>query len=254
MRYSRTRNSFLTGSVWPAGLALALLVLIFVVLRLFAPQALIAVSAPLWGAGNAVTGAVGMASLPFADVAKLRAERDALLQENDALRAETATQKAQLADLGLLGAPAGYIRAGVLNRPPVTPYDTLVVGAGVRDGVTDGVYAYGPGGTPVGRVAGVADTSSRIELFSLPTQETEGWVGANRLPITLIGRGAGAFEAALPRDTSVAVGDIVYLPGPGALPIGTVLRIDSDPSSPRAVIHVQPIVNPSSLTWVSIAR
>ncbi len=66
--------------------------------------------------------------------------------------------------------------------------------------------------------------------------------------------GAGSFSSTIPQTSSVAVGDTVYVPGPGALPIGTVIKIDTDASSPTEVLHVQPLVNLFSITWVEIAR
>lgn len=253
MRYSRTRNAFLSGSVWPVGLALTALVVVFLVLRVFAPQVLVYVASPLWKAGSALSGAAGYATVPFANVVSLQEERDALLRENEALRIENAALTAAQSDRARVEAE-GRAVAGVLVRPPVSPYDVLVVDTGAGNGIAVGALAYGPGGTPVGIVESVTVESARVALYSSPGRSTEGWVGEARLPITLTGKGSGAFQAFLSREAAVAVGDAVYLPGPGALPVGSVVRIESDPSSPRATIHIHPMVSPFSLTWVSIAR
>lgn len=249
-QYFRRRNAVLSGTTWPLGVGLGVLVLVVVAVRLIAPDLLTALAKPLWYAGDIASNSMASVAAPFEDVDKLRAERDLLVQENAALHAQVAVLTAQVQDTATL--PSG-IAAGVLARPPVSPYDTLVVGAGQQQGITQGAIAYAPGGVPVGVVQEVSAQTTRIQLYSAPGVQTEGWVGEERIAITLIGRGAGAFAATLPRESGIVVGDVVYAPGPGALPVGTVVRIDADPSSPRSQVFVQPYINIFSLTWVSLS-
>lgn len=249
-QYFRRRNALLSGSVWPIGAALVVLVVVVLLIRVFAPDVLSAVAKPLWHAGDAASKGVASVSTPFQNIVTLQAERDALQQENAALHAQVAVLSAQVQGTATL---APGISAGVLARPPVSPYDTLVVGAGEQQGIAQGAIAYAPGGVPVGVVQEVSAQTARVQLYSAPGVQTEGWVGEERIAITLMGRGAGAFAASLARDSGVAVGDVVYAPGPGALPVGTVMRIDSDPSSPRSQVFIQPLVNIFSLTWVSFS-
>ena len=74
------------------------------------------------------------------------------------------------------------------------------------------------------------------------------------MPLSLAGVGAGAFTATLPKAAAISVGDSAYVSGPGAVPLGTIVRIDTDPSSPTVVLYIQPLVNIFSVTWVEIAR
>lgn len=253
----RRRNVLLSsGGVLLGGVLFVLAFIVFA-LQFLAPGFLPRLASPLWQAGQGATNAASAFTALFGNGPALTAERDRLALENLALHEENRTLEARLADLarlaGTVPAPEKRILAGVLARPPVSPYDTLVVATGARAGVRVGAIAFGPGGVPVGTVATVSDSSSRIDLFSGGGRETSGWVGDTRIPVTLTGKGAGAFEATLPRGSGVAVNAVVYVPGPGALPIGTVVRIDSDPSSPRDTIHIAPYTNPFSLTWVEIA-
>ncbi len=190
----------------------------------------------------------------FRTAGALTRERDELLRDNLALTEENRTLRARLTDVQGFLLESGRIRAGVFARPPVAPYDTVLVGAGRTAGVVAGAYVYGPGGVPLGTVDTVAEGTSRIALFSTGGRSTLGWVGDTRIPLTLTGRGGGAFLATLPRESGVVVHDVVYVPGPGALPIGTVVRIDSDPSAPRDTVFIAPYANLFSLTWVDIAR
>ena len=59
------------------------------------------------------------------------------------------------------------ILAGVVARPPVSPYDTLVLAAGRVDGVEVGMEAFGAVGVPVGVVSSVLEDFSRVTLFPL---------------------------------------------------------------------------------------
>jgi cell shape-determining protein MreC len=253
----RRRNALISSGRALLAACIFFIVIVLLALRTFAPGFLARVATPVWQVGQAATdGLAGFANI-FGNSSELTRERDTLQNENLTLAEENRLLRAQMEDLTRLTAsstvPSG-IRAGVTARPPVAPYDTLLVGAGTNEGVTAGAYVYGPGGVPLGTVDGVSLNTSRIALYSTGGRTTDGWVGEKRIAITLVGRGAGAFEATLPRNSGIAVNDVVYAPGPGALPIGTIVKIDTDPSSPRDDIFIAPYVNLFSLTWVTIAR
>lgn len=255
--YSRRRSAFLRDVRPVAAVVVGIAVLIFI-LRLVAPGALIAVASPFWRAGASLSSATGGFFSIFHEHATLEHERDAALAQVAALSEQNAVLAAKDSDLmKLLGnrtESTDTILAGVLARPPESAYDTLVVDQGSDAGVIVGAVAYGPGGVPLGTVASVTRSSGRITLYSAPAQQTGAWIGEARTPITLTGLGAGAFYTEAPREASTTIGDAVYVSGPGALPIGTVARVDSDPSSPKSVIRVAPAINPFSITWVTISK
>ncbi|HEX5774979.1 MAG TPA: rod shape-determining protein MreC [Candidatus Paceibacterota bacterium] len=259
MPFSRThkrRNALLGPGAGIVSLAVGVIILTLFILRAAFPGALTALAMPFWQAGNGLTRGAGSLVAVWSDKNALASERDRLMRENLSLAEETRVLAAANTDLTrLLGsreeAPEGVL-AGVLARPPVAPYDTLVVDQGAGAGVTAGAQVLGPGGAPVGTVESTTAHTSRVLLYSTSGQSSEGWVGAARLPITLEGAGAGAFRALVPRDASIAVGDMVYLPGPGAIPVGIITRVDADPSSPRATVHIRPFTSPFSITWVEI--
>lgn len=254
----RRRNSILGGYPWlgPASLALLILVLLVAVLRFFLPGALTVALSPVWGIGNALSAGVGNTTAFFGNSVALTEERDALMRENAALLARNATLAARAQDLErLLGSrtePVGGVVAGVLSRPPVSPYDVLIVDAGSEAGVRVGSRVDGAGGIPIGVVESVTRASARILLYSTPGHETESWVGETRMPVTLIGSGSGSMYAVVARDAGILAGDFVYVAGPGSLAVGTVVAVASDPSSPRSRIDIRPLINPFSVTWVTI--
>ncbi len=241
-QYFRRTKRFLSPQYGLFIVIAAVLFLILAGLRFLAPGAFTALFTPLWGAGTSVTGAIeGVGDAPSlaAEVERLTAENETLRNENQALVA------------GAEAAVAG-ITAGVIARPPLAPYDILIVGKGERDGVYARMQVFSKG-IPVGTVESVAPGSARVALYSSSGRASEGWVGENRIPITLTGRGAGAFSADVPREAGIVEGDAVYLPGPGGLPVGSVVRVESNASSPRATVRVRPIANPFTMTSVVIA-
>lgn len=241
----------------PAALALVALVAVAGGLRAFFPDALTRAASPFWNAGSGLSAAAADAGAYLAGPATLRRERDAARAEAAALAAKQATLAGRVADLqALLGTrtePIPGIVAGVLARPPVSPYDALVVDQGTEAGVAAGSAVFGAGGMPVGTVESVTARSARVSLYSTPARETEGWVGDARIPVTLVGGGSGALNAEAARDAGIKEGDLVFVPGPGAVALGVVTAVGSDPSAPRAPLSIRPFANPFSMTWVTIA-
>lgn len=243
---------------WLGPVALVLIVLVFIgaVLRFVFPGVLVSVATPFWNVGSSLSVGAGNVGSFFTDKATLSNERDRLLADNAAYYAKNALLDARVKDLErLLGdrtEEVDGILAGVLSRPPVSPYDVLIVDAGSDEQVTVGSRADGPGGMPLGEVQSVTKTSARILLYSTPGKETESWIGETRIPVTLIGEGSGAMSAVVAREAGIAVGDLVYASGPGALPVGSVTAVGNDPSSPRTRVNIHPLLNPFSVTWVTI--
>jgi cell shape-determining protein MreC len=234
-----------------------LFVLIITIIRFVAPGAFIAIASPFWSVGTMLSGAVDFSTKGFKNSAIVANERDNLVTENSTLQEQNRTLTARVQDLqNLLGSRtegSSAILASVLARPPVAPYDVLIVDQGTASRVSLGATAFGPGGTPIGTVASVTKNTARITLYSNPGLETAAWAGEARVPITLRGTGSGGFEATLPKTAGVTVGQGIYVASTGAVPVGTVARVNSDPSSPNVVLQIHPYLNPFSLTWITIS-
>jgi len=254
-RFSR-RSAVLTGVSATTGIV-GVIVVVLVLLRILAPGVFYALTGPLWSIGTNTAGSLYAFQSSFADTRELTAERDRLAAQVGTLTESNAALTTKVADLqNLVGARSEgekHILAGVLARPPESLYDTLVVDVGSKQGTAVGAVVYGPGGSPLGTIEQVTDHLSHVRLYTSSGRETSGWIGDNHLPVTLTGMGGGVFSATVPRGTGIAVGTLVSLPGPGALPVGHVVRIDSDPSSPRDTLHIQTSTNLFTITWVEIA-
>jgi len=252
--WGRRPSGLSQGARWSAfALAFAF---IFVLARLLAPNVFLYAFAPMFSFGNTLSVSVDGIFAGFSDARILAAKSAKLEGDNAALSLENRTLTEKVKDLAtLLGSgskePASIL-AGVLARPPVAAYDTFILSVGTNAGVTEGMEAFGPGSVPLGVVSSVTTDFSRITLFSAPGVSTAAWIGASRTPVTLLGAGAGTYTVSVPRDVGIAVGDTVFLPGPGAIPVGTVVHVGGEASDPLATLFIHPVINPFSITWVSL--
>ncbi len=251
------RNALLSsaGVSWGVlALAFALAVLL---MRLLAPNFFWYAASPAFSVADGISAGAHAFLNSFGDTAVLAARNEQLMRENAALASENQALAEKTASLSALLGPSSVqkiaapgVLAGVVARPPESPYDTLVLSAGSNAGVTLGQEAFGEGNVPLGMVTAVTADFSQVTLFSAPGTVTHGWIGHANMPLSIFGAGAGAMEASLSRSASAAIGDTVFVPGPGMLPIGSVTRIDSDPSAPGVTLLIAPDINPFSLTWV----
>ncbi len=232
-QFSR-RTKALTPSTAIVLAVLLIVSIVFISLRVFAPSSLSAIVAPLWNMGSALSGSF-MLPGDAARLKMLESENESLRNENRLLKEGPAAEK-------------GGTSAPVLSRPPMTPYDVLVLGVGTDTGVYDGMHVFAHG-VPIGVIEAAGRTSAKAALFSAAGHTTEAWAGENRVPLTLVGAGAGAFRADAPREAGILEGDIVYI---SSVPAGVVALVETHPSAPRAVISVRPLANIFSLTEVNV--
>lgn len=252
-RHSFDRVSLISPNVRSVGIIVLAVVLVLGIVRLAAPGAFIAIAKPVWGIGSSLAEGVGGFASSFGSTRRLAEERDRLAAENAALSAELAAARAQIEDLGKVESGSSEeMLVGVLAGPPVAPYDVLILAAGAKDGVREGLLVYGKGGVPIGTIRQVEETTSRAALFSEAGRENHGWAGIDRIPVVLRGTGSGTFSMTASKDSGLAVGQEVYLPGPGAIPVGLISKVDTDPSSPDERVHIFPYANPFALPFVRV--
>lgn len=252
-KHSFERVSLISPNVRSLGAVVLALVLILGVLRLAFPGVFTAIAMPLWSVGVSLSGGVGDFTSSFGNARALTLERNRLIEENAALALDLATLRAEIADLGnVVGGSSEEMLVGVLAGPPVAPYDVLILAAGAKDGIRTGLFVYGHHGIPIGTIREVGETSSRAVLFSEAGRENRGWAGEDRIPVVLTGTGAGTFSMTASKDSGLAVGDVLYLPGPGAIPVGLIRKVETDPSSPDARVQIFPYANPFSLPYVRV--
>lgn len=243
----------LSWGVYALGAALALLTF-----RFIAPNAFWSVLAPVLSSAARASETSHQFLSSFGDRAMLALENEQLTKQNTVLEVENQMLEERLATTAALSSPRSrQVVARVLARPPVSAYDTLILDAGTDDGVAVGDAAFALAssasdqGVPVGYVSWASRDFSRVTLFSAPGIESPAWVGEKKNALMVLGQGGGAFTAVVPRDVTVSVGDPIYI-GPLMQRVGTVLRIDSDPSSPSVVLQIAPLVNPFNMSDVAL--
>ncbi len=247
------RNALLNSSdvSWGA-FALAAVVLVLC-MRLLVPNAFWYVFTPAFRAADALAAGSHTFFSSFGDTAALSLRNEQLANENAALAGENQALSRKAESLGALSSGAANgITAGIVARPPASPYDTFVLATGSRGGVAPGMEAFGEGGVPLGIVSSVLTDFSRVTLFSAPGMLVDGWAGRAHTPVTIIGSGGGVLRASVARAAGISVGDVVFVPGPGMLPVGSVVRVDSDPSSPVVTLQIQSALNLFSVSWVEL--
>jgi len=242
------RNAVLSAADISWGAYALVFALLFLLFRLLAPNLFWHALSPVFGGADALASNTRSFFASFENAATLAAQVDALREQNAALVALNQALAAKAAETATL--PSMGIIAGVVARPPESPYDTLVVAAGTSAGVAAGQEVFGAGGVPLGVVSSVSADFSRVTLFSAPGMRMHGTVGSANTAVTLLGAGGGTFVATVSRLAAIAAGDNVFVGGPGALPVGTIRRVDSDPSSPAVTLQILPALLPFTINWV----
>jgi cell shape-determining protein MreC len=252
------RNALLSPRTMSWGLFAVACAVLMLIVRLCFPNVFWDIVTPLFRASDAVANETHVFLTSFSDAAtlanvneKTASENVVLADENQMLVQKLADEEALLGASGAQKAQPGIL-AGVVARPPESPYDTLVLAAGTHAGVALGMEAFGTGDVPIGVVSSVLADFSRVTLFSAPGIVTSGWVGHTSIPLTLVGAGGGVLTASVARVSAVAVGDTVFVPGPGQLPVGSVVAIDSNPLSPGVTLRIMSAFNPFSISWVEL--
>jgi cell shape-determining protein MreC len=226
--------------------------IVCLLVRLLSPNFFWYALSPAFGASDTFAQAGHTLFGSFGNVASLTTRNEKLASDNAALANENETLRQKLEGVSGLVVEAKGVVAGVVARPPESPYDTLVLAAGSADGVALGMEVFGAGNVPLGTISSVSANFSRVMLFSAPGVSVLGWVGPKHAPVIVRGEGAGAVSASVPRAAEITVDDVVSLPGPGGFAFGTVVRVDSDPSSPSVTLRIVPSVSIFSVGWVTV--
>lgn len=250
--YLAKRNALLSSANLSWGAFALIFAILILLLRLLAPNLFWTALAPVFRASDALAMESRTFLSVFGDKAKLASQNEKLAGDNAALALQNQSLIKKLGNISGLAQPAGGIIAGVIARPPESPYDTLVLSAGSVNGIVPGMEVFGDGDIPLGVISSVSNNFSRVKLFSAPEMIVNGWVGKKNIPITINGAGAGVMNASASRSAEISTGDIVYAPGPGMLLIGSVVRVDSVQTSPSVTLRIMPAINLFSVAWVVV--
>lgn len=217
--------------------AISFFALLYSPVRSSITQAVYSVAPSMWNIGDTTTGLWGAFLVNFRN-------KDSLAKENDTLHADVSRMEAQVLDRNLLSEKVtkleeslGRVRsddrvvAGVLAGPGRSPYDTLVIDAGLEQGINVGNMVVYAGSGAIGEIVEVSQSSSKVKLYSSPGEEHMVIVGSHYIPVLALGRGMGNFESKVPQDSAVSVGDNV-ISTKGNLIFGIVSLVEEKPAEP----------------------
>jgi len=208
------------------------------------------------GAVRVVDGAGSITSALFADKQKLQEENTELTrmlqrQTVDALQQQILVERNNqlLQELGRPDEPTRVL-AGVVKKPPFSPYDIYTIDAGRTSGVALGDIALYSNFVTLGQITRVTESASKVDLFSAPGKET--FMNLNGTGFLVIGRGGGTLEIDAPRDFVVVVGDKIILPSYELYVAGEVVDIVQKPQDSFKKIIIKTPVNIQSVEVVSV--
>jgi len=107
---------------------------------------------------------------------------------------------------------------------------------------------------PVGQVAVTFGNTSVVTLFSSPGQTYQVSIGLYHISATATAQGSGMFEAMVPNNSNIVVGDPVMVPSIQSGVFASVVSVVSDPARPYSSVFFQSPVDPFLLYFVEINK
>lgn len=212
---------------------------------------------------NSESGVLGF----FAHAGKLVFSKFSLVKENERLLEEITSRDASILMLDslkdenehlktVLGrtAKGNDVLGVILSRPPVSPYDTLVIDIGRVDGVQIGNKVYTDGDTLIGDISEVHENQSKVNLFSNPGRQMSVLVGKSNISAQAIGRGLGNFVIHIPVEVGIQEGDMIILSQIRPHTFGVVEKIIVDSSDSLQTILFKSPTNINSIRFVEVDR
>jgi len=145
------------------------------------------------------------------------------------------------------------VLAYVLSKPNQTLYDTLVLDAGIGEGVRIGDMVRSGDSLVMGEVVSLEEGTSKAKLFSTSGVQSEVVIGGF-LAATAVGQGGGNFKILLPRDITVKEGMSVRLSSSPRTLLGFVEVIEKQKSDSFQEVFVKSPVNMNELETVFIVH
>ena len=146
------------------------------------------------------------------------------------------------------------ILAGVIARPPSTPYDLLMIDRGARDGIVKDAIVYHSSQHAVGMISRVYETTSLVTLFSSSGVESTVYVYGPDVFAYAYGEGGGVIRISLPQGILVHEGDVVVLPSLHMGDLGIVERVVSVPTEPEQNAYLTFPIPIQSLRSVTVSK
>lgn len=181
--------------------------------------------------------------------------------------------------LGKTPEESNMILAAVVERPPRTPFDSLVLDIGSDQDILEGDMVFSDGLYIIGIVSGVSNHTSTVTLFSSSGQKIDALINSiaegskdvvdtvtststkkkveakdSLNSVVVEGRGGGNFYIKIPKNIKVKVGDPVVWPSTENKLIGAIEIIDSGEGEAYSQVYFKSPINMNSLRYVQIKK
>lgn len=167
-----------------------------------------------------------------------------LTNDNSMNHLSTFSRKIKLED--------GDVISTVLMRPPLSPYDVLVIDRGQDMGINTGDQVYAWNGFPIGEVVTVYKTRSIVKLLSAPENKIEVYIGTSTTAVTAQGKGGGNFFLKLPKVSNIKKGDMVARKFLSPEVFSTIEYVDSHDGEAYTYAYFKLPINLNNLVYVLV--
>lgn len=167
---------------------------------------------------------------------------DTLKSENDSLKAL----------MGRIPADRQVVLSAILAKPNTTPYDTLIIDRGSKDGIKVDDLVFAGGDVLIGEIESVEENISRVIMFSTPGNISQVLYGNTGKYFNARGQGNGAFEVDVSREILVSEGDMFFYPGLDNTMVGVVKKVDFDSRDSFKTVIMKSPINIQEERWVEV--
>lgn len=190
----------------------------------------------------------------FKDKQNLEQRIKFLEEENEKLKINRIAQSfvdAQIEDYTLeLEKNSQGMISKVLNRPPFSPYDTLLILKGDHN-IEVGDIAF-IRGVYLGEIESVETHTATVRLRSTSGQKT--LVRVADIEIEAEGKSGGQFIIKVPKDSEIKTGDAVMVPSLDYVLLGSVGQIVEDPIATFKTVYFSIPVAFQDMNFVSVVK
>lgn len=144
--------------------------------------------------------------------------------------------------------------AQIISKPGFSPYDTIIIDAGLDQGLQEGDKVFASDDIILGQIADAYAHTSTVVLYSTAEKETPVLIGSTTIQAVAFGKGGGNFEIKLPRNTGVTVGDSVVMASTTDKIFGTIQYMNTSATDSFERALFKSPVDISSLSFVSIQK
>lgn len=144
------------------------------------------------------------------------------------------------------------VAAWVVHRAPYTFARQWMIDQGASSGIRLGALAYA-GDVVIGTVTEVSEATSEVTPFFTPGVSTQVIHAPSGMSLSVDGRGQGIYYTEVPRDFTIAEGDLIQWQGTSATSvIGYVKSVIFDDRDALQGVFVALPENPKMMQWLEI--